>query len=164
MDQSHSISQISSIVTQKSKLVYEFVDLYNRYSGISRDYGNGEEVTMSEAHTLEAVSEHPGITITELSKLQHKTTGAVAQIITKLDQKGYLIRSQHKSNKKKICYSLSSKGQELVKYHRQFDIAKFSDLLASLMQEYSLDDLDLFFRIIESYNKAIEERITIKNQ
>ena len=112
---------------------------------------------------MELIGEHPEITITELSKIKHKTTGAVAQIITKLDQKDYLIRSPHKNNKKKVCYSLSSKGQELIRYHRQFDIAKFSDLLASLMQEYSQEDLDLFFRIIESYNKAIEKRIAIKN-
>lgn len=163
MENTNSISQLSNIVIQKSKLIYEFVNLYNRYAGISRDYGNGEEITMSEAHTLEVIGEHPEITITELSKIQHKTTGAVAQIITKLDQKDYLVRSPHKSNKKKVCYSLSGKGQELIRYHRQFDIAKFSELLASLMQEYSQEELDLFFRIIESYNKAIEKRIAIKN-
>lgn len=158
MDQKDSISQISDIFVQKSKLIYKFVALYNRYAGISRDYGTGDEVTMSEAHTLEAISDFPGITITELSKMQNKTTGAVAQIITKLDKRGYLIRRPHETNKKKVCYYLSEAGQKLADCHEKFDVTKFTALIAALLEEYSLEELDLFFRIIDSYNHAIEQR------
>ena len=59
------------------------------YSGTKKphDYGTGETYTSTEMHLVKCISDHPGITVTELAYDYAKTKGAISQILKKLIEK-----------------------------------------------------------------------------
>ena len=69
-------------VTEQSRLFnravvrYDFVEAYNQYMKIARDYGTGETINMVEVHTLTLIEEHPGIMAKDVASMWNRTKGA----------------------------------------------------------------------------------------
>ena len=64
---------------------------------------------MVEVHTLTIIEENPGITVTEVTLEWNHTKGAVSQTITKLENRGLIVRNKAENNAKKYIYMLLKK-------------------------------------------------------
>ena len=89
---SPSVNKIFDQLNQKANAVYNFVMLYSGYMSERHNYGVGIPINMVEVHTLTAIEENPGITISQLASLWQRTNSALSQTATKLEKKGYVIR------------------------------------------------------------------------
>jgi len=76
-----------------SSLMEQIIYKYMQTETIQRNYGTNILITQVEIHTIEAIGNHDGISITELAENRHKTKGAVSQLIYKLVKKG-LVKKQ----------------------------------------------------------------------
>ena len=64
---------------------------------------------MVEVHTLTIMEENPGIIVTEVALEWNHTKGAVSQTITKLENRGLIVRNKAENNAKKYIYMLLKK-------------------------------------------------------
>ena len=71
-----------------SRLMEQIIYKYMQTETIQRNYGTNIMITQVEIHTIEAIGNCNGISITELAENSHKTKGAVSQLIYRLVKKG----------------------------------------------------------------------------
>ena len=64
---------------------------------------------MVEVHTLTIMEENPGIIVTEVALEWNHTKGDVSQTITKLENRGLIVRNKAENNAKKYIYMLLKK-------------------------------------------------------
>ena len=84
LNNKEEIDRVYAQLSPRADLVYSFVSIYNSYINEKRIYGGvGPEINMVEVHTLTMISDTPGITVSELSKMWNRTKGAVSQNVAK---------------------------------------------------------------------------------
>ena len=138
--------------SEKAKILYTFLNLMDGYASNPKDYGTGEKINMVEMHTLAAIYDDPGITVTALAAQTKKTKAAVSQIITKLENRGMLVRTKHRDNGKISVMTITPKGYELCRAHIKYDAADEAETLEALMQSVSMDEIRTFYKVLEAYN------------
>lgn len=93
-----TVDNLFSQLNEKANAVYKFVLLYTSYMSEQHNYGVGQPINMVEVHTLTAIEENPGITISQLANMWRRTNSALSQTATKLEQKGYIVRRKNPKN------------------------------------------------------------------
>jgi DNA-binding MarR family transcriptional regulator len=125
-----------------------------------RSYGTVHMLYGSEIHTIEAIGNNPGISVTELAALQGVTKGAVSQIIQKLEKKDLIIRMKNMNSDKQVFLKLSDVGNIAFKAHSDFHAKVFPDLVDVVkgIDQHTLDKMEDVLLSIEKFcDKAIEE-------
>ena len=114
MDESEElVNKRFKSLNKKSEILYNFVIAYTNYMNEKRDYGTGEELSMTEAHILTDIVDYEGITVTELSKKWKKTRSAISQTIKSLLKKEYISSRDEIVNKKiRVYYHIEPIGKE----------------------------------------------------
>lgn len=152
-------------VARKSELIHDYTMRYYERNMRKLDYGTGEHYTSVEVHILEKIYLHPGITVTQLAVLTSRSKGAVSQIVTKLCDKGLVVRKAQTGNGtgdsgesagKKRTLWLTEKGEELNQRHISYDEDNFKMFLDALAESYSSDQLDAFFKVMETCLHLLE--------
>lgn len=82
-----SVNNIFHQLNDRANLLYKFAMLYSDYVAENQDYGTGDLISMVEVHTLTAIEDNPGISVTELALMWNRTKGAISQTVTKLEKK-----------------------------------------------------------------------------
>ena len=98
----NSVNVLFSQLNEKADLVYKFASLYNDYMAEKHDYGTGQLINMVEVHTLTAIEENPGITISQLASMWRRTNSALSQTATKLEKRGFIIRKKDPNNARNL--------------------------------------------------------------
>ncbi|MGI6095674.1 MAG: MarR family winged helix-turn-helix transcriptional regulator [Lachnospiraceae bacterium] len=142
-------------LNEKADIMYRFVSMYGDYMRMSHDYGTGEKINMAEVHTLTFIADNPGITITEIAGMWNKTKGAVSQIVTKLEAKGYIEKCKEGNNSKNLhCYATES-GQTLSDVHKRYDVEGLNRENQLLRKEFTDSELDAFYKVMERYTEIV---------
>ena len=105
------------------------VNKFNRFEKVPMDFGVDEKLFPSEIHTIEAIGNHQGANVTELSDLLGITKGAVSQMILKLSHKLLVKKVKNPNNEKEIYLELTEKGQQAFKGHEKFHRDMYMDFL-----------------------------------
>lgn len=120
-------------------------------SNIPIDYGTGEEYTAVEVHLVEYIVDHPGKTVTELSRDFNKTKAAFSQMLKKIEKKGLIEQREALDSKKKQLYYATEKGHELNTAHLRYDEQAFNNTIEIMRDYCSEKDIEAGFRMLESY-------------
>ena len=152
-----SVNEIFDQLNRKADLLYRFVMMYSSYIAEKNDYGFGEPLTMSEAHTLASIVTNPGITVTELAEYWNYTKGAISQTTKKLNQKAFIERRQMNGNMKKVYLFPTEKGLAFNRQHMIYDSIEVSDTIERLLKGCTLEEIDTFFKVIEQYIIILKE-------
>ena len=156
VEDSYPVSDIISQLNDKADLLYKFVIMYSSYIAEKHDYGTGELLTMAEAHTLSSIEENPGITVTQLADFWNHTKGAISQIISRLEKKGFVNRRQLNGNTKNVHLYVTEKGVEFCRQHRIFDSMEVSNTIQELLCSHcTIEEIDNFFKVITAYIKIL---------
>jgi DNA-binding MarR family transcriptional regulator len=148
----HVITDIAQYVTKiKNKL--------NKLEKKSIDFGTGEKLYASELHTIEAIGEKHGNTVTELCNLFGTTKGAVSQIISKLEKKELISKERNRNYAKEINISLTEKGWIIFKSHKKLH-KKMDVKFLSFMKTIPEDQLKTFLFILKNMEKYVNEFMT----
>ena len=151
-----STDELFKNLQARADLVFKFAIMYADYLSEKHDYGTGELINMVEVHTLTAIEETPGITVTELAKYWNRTKGAISQTVTKLANKGYVSKRKHPTNAKNVLLFATQKGKKLSYAHKAYDVADVTTTMQELMKHCTPEEIDSFFKVIAFYNQILE--------
>jgi len=83
--------------------------------------------------------------MSELANRLNVTQGAVTQMATRLEKKGYVIRTKDTQYKRVTTISLTEKGKVLCQKHIAFDQQTYNEV-SELLEEYSDEELKKLIR------------------
>jgi DNA-binding MarR family transcriptional regulator len=135
-------------------LFIRIVNLFQKLDAAPHDLGVGERLYRSEIHVLEAVGRGEGRTVTGLGDSLGITKGAVSQVVSKLEAKGYLTKERNPGYSKEKLLCLSEKGRSAFEAHEAIHAGIDEDFFRSV-GTISADELAGFGRLLE----LIEEYI-----
>lgn len=79
--------------------------------------------------------------MSEMAHLLKVTQGAVTQMATKLEKKGYIIRAKDSQDKRLTTVSLTEKGRQLCNDHIAYDQDRYLHA-SDVLKQYSDQDLE----------------------
>ena len=152
LNNKEEIDRVYAQLSPRADLVYSFVSIYNSYINEKRIYGGvGPEINMVEVHTLTMISDTPGITVSELSKMWNRTKGAVSQNVAKLEKKGLITRKQNDEDGRIAHLYATETGQRLSTAHKMYDNLDIMQTQQELLAECTIEQLDAFYKVLKTY-------------
>lgn len=146
-----SVDHLLNHLFQFSDLTYKFVMVCKDSVFQPHDYGTGELVTSIEAHVTSYIDEHPGCSPSELAAYWSRTNGFISQILKKLEEKGFIIRTRSPQNAKRVLLYTTEKGKAFSYAHKRFDALNVSISMQRLLQSCSMEEVDAFYKVMDAY-------------
>ncbi|MEA4920214.1 MAG: MarR family winged helix-turn-helix transcriptional regulator [Clostridiaceae bacterium] len=137
--------------------VYEMSDILEHAgvillgSRLRNDYGNGEQYSSIEVHTIGYIADHPDCTVTELARSWFKTKGAVSQMLKRLRSHGLVEGRTDSRDEKKVLLRLTPKGKMLDAAHRHFDEVYWKKAVALLGQDFTQQQISEAFLVLKAW-------------
>jgi DNA-binding MarR family transcriptional regulator len=120
-----------------------------------QDYGTGENLYLGQIHAINAVGNHPGINITELSRVLGITKGTVSPLINRLETKNYLKKSRDANDGKIVLLELTDMGRKARKGFEKYRNALYS----GFSQEITFGQIALFNEILSEMDRFLDSKI-----
>ncbi len=138
-------------------MVYQFV-LYNMddYSQ-PRDYGTGDVLNMVEIHTLALIAETPGLCVSDVAKMWHRTLSAASRNVNRLHQKGLITKKKIPGNDKNVHLYPTEKGAELARLHNDYDRKQIAKTMKYLLLRHTDEELRHFNEVIKTCVERFED-------
>ena len=142
-----------------SSLMEQIVYKYMQTETIQRNYGTDIMITQVEIHTIEAIGNHNGISITELAANRHKTKGAVSQLIYKLVKKGLVKKTVSETSDAQVSLYLTPLGQQAYEGHKKLHEQINDEVFVALreMPDSAYNDLLL---MLSKFEKFLDKQIS----
>ena len=159
--------QLSSILDQldyRSNLKFRFSALLYRTIIEEKDYGTGESIKMLDAHILKDIDENQGILSVDLSKIWCRTRSAICVIIRRLEKAGYITKKYIGENKKERALFTTEKGHRLCELHRRYDAMQTSNLIQRMLEKFTPEEIDGFFRVLEYQIEVMQQNCQIDDE
>lgn len=117
------------IVEETTERFDRVVNLIISESKTPRDYGSGELLHFAEIHSINFIGVYKRISITELSQHLGVTKGTVSSLISKLENKRYVNKTNNLDDGRSYLVGLTERGETVregfKKYQKEF-YSKFS--------------------------------------
>lgn len=139
--------------------VYTFTGVAMEALRKPHDYGTGELLSMVEMHTLERIAETPGMRVSDVARLWNRTLGAASRNVDRLQSKGLVDKVKLPDNQKNVRVYPTEKGRELCRLHRAYDRRELDELARTMLEKYSVGELETFYRVLRSLREVFEEKI-----
>lgn len=142
-----------------SSLMEQIVYKYMQTETIQRNYGTDIMITQVEIHTIEAIGNHNGISITELAANRHKTKGAVSQLIYKLVKKELVKKTVSETSDAQVSLYLTPLGQQAYEGHKKLHEQINDEVFVALreMPDSAFNDL---FLMLSKFEKFLDKQIS----
>jgi DNA-binding MarR family transcriptional regulator len=120
------------------------------------DFGS-DEMTFyrGEIHMLKMTGDCPGIFISEMARNFNVTRAVVAKTVGKLERRGFLVKEEDLTDKKRLCLFLTEKGKEAYALHNEYH-QKFDRPLFAYLESLSDDNLEIIQEFLKHANGLIE--------
>lgn len=93
-----------------------------------RNYGTGDILYPTDIHTIVAIYENPGCSLTSLAQKLTVSKAAVSKFTKKLCSLNYIIKNESLNHGKMVQFYLSEKGSLAVQSHKKFEKKAFGPL------------------------------------
>lgn len=100
---------------------------------------------------------NPGISQNDLAENLAMKKSAVAKLVKSLEAQGCLARERLPGDRRMNAITLTSKGHAMIASIRQLS-APLND---EMVEGFSEDDLEAFFRVLEKLHNRLSERVSI---
>lgn len=132
-------------------------DLMVEYDSLPHRYGDNT-LYQAEAHLIDLIALHPGITITDLANILRKTPSACSQIVRKLRSKGWVEQLRNAENNRQFMLHLTQAGQQVYQDHAAFD-CHCQNLTFRKLEGVSEEELEIYLRVQQKLNEAYEDDV-----
>lgn len=139
-------NRMNEVIEDFYKLFYETEDLALK-QGIKC-------LTHTELHVIEAI-DTDSLTMNELSERLGITMGTATVAVTKLSEKGFILRERSDLDRRKVFVSLSKKGNEALGYHNNYH----NMIISSITKSIPSKDMDVFLNVFEEILKNLRNKI-----
>ena len=85
----------------------------------------------------------------ELARAMGLTSGRIANILKKLDEKGYVTRTTGTTDKRKVNITLTQAGRERIEQQKQKEIERYNAVLEKLGEEDAAEYIRITKKILE---------------
>ena len=119
----------------KEQLTHELFTLFNGFSSWENSVIRASDLTVSEAHAIEALGEGGKMNMKALSQRLGVTTGTTTVTVDRLERKEYAIREPIKEDRRVYLISLTPKGKQAYDEHHQYHTSLSDQILAALSEE-----------------------------
>lgn len=145
--------------TAISSLMEQIIYKYMQTETIQRNYGTDIMITQVEIHTIEAIGNNDGISITELAANRQKTKGAVSQLIYKLVKKGLVKKTVSETSDAQVSLYLTPLGKQAYEGHKKLHEQINDEVFVALreMPDSAYNDL---FLILSKFEKFLDKQIS----
>ena len=144
----------------------ELIRLSNKLRVLDKealDYGTGELLHTFEIHTIDAIGNDDGRTVTELAEWFYVTKGAVSQVVGKLARSGYVTKKRNPQNGKEVCLTLTRKGEIALAGHERFHRTLDAEILREV-QDVPLATFELFHELLGRVGAHMDRYLAIRGQ
>ncbi len=125
-------------------------ELISDYDSRTRSYGS-EKLFQAESYMVKDIGDAPGITLTELSKIEKKTKGACSKILRKLIERGLVVQERNEDNLREYFLTLTELGEQVYISHRKLN-EYYSNRAQKMLECFSDDELRTFIAIQKQLN------------
>lgn len=136
----------SSHMVLNDLLVHLFKDILQIEEKALREQGS--DISITEIHTIDAISHERPRTMSEIAKDLEITMGTLTTAVDKLIKKGYAKRMRSEEDKRVVLVELTNKGNEAKKLHDQFH----QDMIESVTKELTDKEEEV---LIDSLSKLM---------
>lgn len=143
----------------RAKLMYNFVNLMNIHTKHTNCSTSAPDLSMTEVHLLVDIMENPGVTVTDLGRMNKKTRGAISQMTSKLEQGKFLLKKVSDRHGKILELYLTETGKKVAEEHSQYDVKALTATLNQLLDTCSMDEINNFYKVLERYNEILQEEV-----
>ena len=139
--------------------LFTYERIVQSYRNSPRNYGSDELLYMTEVHTIQMIGDFPGLSLNELADKTYRTKSAMSLIIKNLSAKGLVKRKRNKDDNRRYILTLTKEGEEIYKYHQEFDLKNYKEILCGLKEQTDIDINDLMdvSRIMIYLNKVLSK-------
>jgi DNA-binding MarR family transcriptional regulator len=120
-----------------------------------QDYGTGENLFLGQIHAINAVGDHPGINITELSRILGITKGTVSPLVNKLESKKYLKKNRDAGDGKIVLLELTDKGKTAKNGFERYR----NSLYSGFSKEVTFGQIAFLNEILSQLDRFLDSKI-----
>ncbi len=154
-----SRERISVLVEIITRIIHRAV----RIEGEPVNIGYGDLLYSSEIHLIAMAGMYPGSNLSTIASQLGVTKGAVSQIVSRLEQKGYITRSREEGDSRNFSLVLTEKGNNALLWHQGLHECILHHLISGLNR----DDpalLDAVCSVCLSFESMMEESMKIRSE
>ncbi|WP_019638868.1 MarR family winged helix-turn-helix transcriptional regulator [Paenibacillus fonticola] len=101
----------------------------------------GHQLTPRQALVLEHVYRHTALSVNDLASKMNVTPGAISQLLAKLEQNKYIVRTINLKSRREIIVTMGEKGVDLYNTYNRID-QKIADEYYSKLHPDVMDQLE----------------------
>jgi Transcriptional regulators len=139
----------------------EFIEKFMRLANLvvaadalPRAFGTRQRLSRSEIHTIEAIGDHPGLSVTELASLRGISKSAASQLLARLKAKRLVSQSLAGGSSRDTSLSLTASGRRAYEAHEAGHRELYA-LLARRLGELSPDFLETLSSLLDEVEASI---------
>ncbi|WP_421903598.1 MarR family winged helix-turn-helix transcriptional regulator [Maridesulfovibrio sp.] len=132
------------------KLNHAIIEFYEKLSSWEHDVVREKGLTLPQMHTLEVLGIHKDMRMKELAQCMGITTGTLTVLVDRLEDKGFVCRKPHQTDRRSILVELTETGQKMYEEHDRLHLRLIEELTA----DFSAEERDLLLSFIKKMNGA----------
>ncbi len=133
------------------ELTDELLLFFNSFSSWESSVIRSGDLSVSEAHAIEALGQHGTMNMKALARRLGVTTGTTTVTVDRLESKRYARRTTTKEDRRVNLISLTEKGKKAFAEHHRFHLNLTEQMGACLPEE----EVKQLLKIIKKINREI---------
>ncbi len=130
-----------------SELTNELFSFYNGFASWENSVIKSSELTVAEAHAIEALGQYGSMNMKSLSEKLGVTTGTTTVTVDRLEKNQYAQRESVKADRRMYLISLTEKGLIAYREHHDYHNHLTEQILSVLSEDESIQFLALLRKI-----------------
>jgi DNA-binding MarR family transcriptional regulator len=129
------------------ELTDELLLFFNSFASWESSVIRSSDLSVSEAHALEALGQYGTMNMKSLASKLGVTTGTTTVTVDRLESKNYARRTSTKEDRRVNLISLTEKGQKAFEEHHRFHLSLTEQMCSCLKEEEVKQLLDIIKKI-----------------
>lgn len=132
------------------------VEVFNHILSIEENTlkEKGIELSMTEIHVLEAITNTINPTMTNVANRLRVTVGTLTTSISTLVKKGYVVRSRGKEDKRIVLLSLTTEAIKVLEVHSSFH----DEMIDSIFKDLNIEEDEVLVKSLERVSEYFKKR------
>ena len=127
-----------------SKLSRQLIEFYDKISSWEDSVVRESGLSPAQMHTIEVIGHRDNMRMKELAERLAITTGTLTVSVDKLEQKGFVVRKPHESDRRSWLVVLTEKGKDVFDQHHKFH----DEFTAEIATELSNDEVEMLSTLL----------------
>ena len=122
-------------------------------------FGEGVEATPKEIHTIEAIGKYENLNVKEVAEHFGVTKSAASQIISKLENKGFVNKEFAENSNREYELSLTDSGWKAFHAHEKTHGKHLADL-AGKLDSFTISQITIATVLLDVVEDVMEQRLS----